>query len=197
MTYYNNKNHLNYGNGTMVSLHHTKPIGFGEGGFIVFDNIYLESMQKAICFGYTNTNKYDYDINASNYKMSEIACIYINDYLSNLNDIYNHYTTIIKYFIEQIKLNNLEKHIKLYKNYSSHKNSLMATIPIIFNKKVEIDFFHKNKIEVKKYYYPLNLNCVNSKNIFDNIICFPLNMDVDEKIIDLYIQLLNEFIKNI
>ena len=51
-TIYKNKNHLNYGNGCMVSLHHTKPIGFGEGGFIIFDNKYLESMEKSICFGF-------------------------------------------------------------------------------------------------------------------------------------------------
>jgi dTDP-4-amino-4,6-dideoxygalactose transaminase len=40
------KNHLNYDNGCMVSLHHTKPIGFGEGGLIVFDNKYKESWKK-------------------------------------------------------------------------------------------------------------------------------------------------------
>ena len=62
MTQYNNTNHLNYGNGCMVSLHHTKPIGFGEGGFIVFNKNYNESMKKAICFGYTDTNKTMYNM---------------------------------------------------------------------------------------------------------------------------------------
>src|SRR5579862_1043031 len=76
-TIYSEKNHLNFGIGCIVSLHHTKPIGFGEGGFIVFDKIYLEAMKRAICFGYTDTNKSEYSAYASNYKMSEISAIYI------------------------------------------------------------------------------------------------------------------------
>jgi dTDP-4-amino-4,6-dideoxygalactose transaminase len=88
MSYYKNKNILNYGDGCVVSLHHTKAIGFGEGGFIVFNKKYHDVMKKTICFGYTETNKKEYDINASNYKMSEIACIYIDDYLTNLQYIY-------------------------------------------------------------------------------------------------------------
>ena len=46
-------------------------------------------------------------------------------------DKLNHYTKIIKYFICSIKLNNLEKHIKLYKNYLSYENSLIAKIYLI------------------------------------------------------------------
>ena len=68
----------------MVSLHHTKPIGFGEGGFIVFDNKYLDAMEKSICFGYSSSDRLCFNKNASNYKMSEISAIYIDDFLNNL-----------------------------------------------------------------------------------------------------------------
>jgi dTDP-4-amino-4,6-dideoxygalactose transaminase len=192
-TIYDNKNHLNYGHGCMVSLHHTKSIGFGEGGFIVFDKEYLESMKKVICFGYTEKNRYEYNIYASNYKMSEIACIYIDEYLKNLEMINHHHRRIIKYFIEKIKENNLESKIKIFKNYSEYENSLMACIPIIFNSKIETKYFLENNIEVKKYYYPLEKEHLNSLTIFENIICFPLNLDINENIIDIYVKL----IKNI
>lgn len=190
---YNDKNHLNYGNGCMVSLHHTKPIGFGEGGFIVFDNKYLESMEKCICFGFTSTDRLNFDKNASNYKMSEISAIFINDYLNNLEYIYNHHTKITSYFIKKIKEHNLENKIKLFKSFSNYETSLLATIPIIFNNKVDIDIFIENGIEAKKYYFPLDNTCKISIDIFNKIVCLPLNMDITEEIIDKYIIFLEYF----
>ncbi len=186
MTFYNNSNHLNYGNGCMVSCHHTKPIGFGEGGFIVFDQEYLDAMKKSICFGFTETDRMQYNINASNYKMSEIACIYLADYLNNIESIYNHHTELIKYFIEKMDKN------MLYKNYAEYDKSLMACIPIIFESKEIADekykLFIENKIEAKKYYFPLDHGCKNSIDIFNRIVCLPLNMDVTKEIIYKYVK---------
>jgi dTDP-4-amino-4,6-dideoxygalactose transaminase len=188
MTYYKNKNHLNYGNGCMVSLHHTKPIGFGEGGFIVFDKEYLDSMKKTICFGFSDINKLEYNKHASNYKMSEIACIYIENYLKNVDNIYYHHTKLINYFIDKINGENLN--INLIKNYSKYGESLMACIPIIFNKEVNINIFIKNNIEAKKYYYPLDFKCENSVDLFSKIICLPLNIDLTENDINKYIEII-------
>ena len=188
MSYYKNKNHLNYGNGCMISLHHTKPIGFGEGGFIVFDRIYLEAMKKAICFGYSDTDRFDYNINAGNYKMSEIACIYITEYLKNINNIFKHYTKMTKYFIEKTK----DLNIKLFHTFGDYSLSLMDTIPVLFSFNVNTNLFIENNIEAKKYYYPLE-NKEKARDIFNKIICLPLNMDIEEKDIDRYI----EIIKNI
>jgi dTDP-4-amino-4,6-dideoxygalactose transaminase len=189
MTYYDGKNHLNYGNGCMVSLHHTKPIGFGEGGFIIFDMEYLKSMKQSICFGFTDTNRHNYEMYASNYKMSEIACIYIDDYLDNLEKIYNHHTNLIKYFIEKLEENKI-KDINIYKNYSNYEQSLMATIPLIIDRNVDLKYFIDNSIEAKKYYYPLDKNCVKSFELFNKIICLPLNMDMTFESIDYYIKIL-------
>jgi dTDP-4-amino-4,6-dideoxygalactose transaminase len=190
MTFYNNTNHLNYGNGCMVSCHHTKPIGFGEGGFIVFDKEYLDSMKKSICFGFTDTDRMHYDVNASNYKMSEIACIYLSDYLNNVETIYNHHTELIEYFIMILNKNNI-KYIKLFDSYAEYNNSLLACIPIIFESKELADekykLFIENKIEAKKYYFPLDFNCINSVDLFNRIICLPLNIDINKEIINKYI----------
>ncbi len=190
MTYYDGMNHLNYGNGCMVSLHHTKPIGFGEGGFIVFDKQYLNSMKKTICFGFSDNDKHNYNIYASNYKMSEIACIYINNYLDNLEYIYNYHTRLIKYFIIKLKNSKVKDKIELYKNYANYDSSLLSTIPIIFNKNMDVKYFIDYGIEAKKYYYPLDFNCKNSVDIFNRIICFPLNLDMNESSIDYYIDII-------
>jgi len=140
-TFYQNKNLLNKGSCCMVSLHHTKSIGFGEGGFIVFDKKYLDVMKKTICFGYTETNKSVYNVNASNYKMSEINAIYTYEYLLNLNKIYEHHISIIIYFIDQLKIKNLNNKVKLFKNFSNYNESLLSTIPLVFNKPQSVDFF--------------------------------------------------------
>ena len=194
LTYYKNQNILNYGVGCMVSLHHTKPIGFGEGGFIVFDKKYLESMEKTICFGFTKNDKYNFNIYANNYKMSELSCIYITEYLLNVDKIYNYHTKIISYFIDSINKNNLNNKIKLIKNFSNFEESLMSTIPIVFNYKVNTDFFINKNIEAKKYYYPLDNTSINSVELFDKIICLPLNTDITFETIDYYIQVIKEFI---
>jgi dTDP-4-amino-4,6-dideoxygalactose transaminase len=186
-TIYGKKNHLNYGIGCMVSLHHTKPIGFGEGGFIIFDNNYLESMKKAICFGYTDNNKYDYSIYSSNYKMSEIAAIYIYQFLDNFSEIYNHHTKTMRYFINNIDNNKID----IFKNYSEYDESLLSCIPIIPKNKLTVEIFIQNNIEAKKYYYPLDKSCKNGVELFNKIICLPLNINVNFEHIDRYIKIIN------
>ena len=68
----------------------------------------------------------------------------------------------------------------------------MATIPLIFNKPINTDIFLENNIEAKKYYYPLGDN-EKSKTLFNNIICLPLNLDINYEIIDKYINIINTF----
>ena len=189
-TIYKGKNHLNYGDGSMVSLHHTKPIGFGEGGFISFDKKYLASMEQAICFGYTATDRYNYSTFASNYKMSDIPAIYIDSYLNNLEKIYSHHTKLVTYFISQLDTLN----ITLFKNYSDYGQSLISTIPVIFPEPISTDIFIKNNIEAKKYYYPLDKTCITGVDLFDRIVCLPINLDVTEADISTYIQIIRSIL---
>ncbi len=195
-TMYKDKNHLNYGDGCFVSLHHTKPIGFGEGGFIIFKKHMLSFMERSICFGFTKENRMDFSIYANNYKMSEISAIYINEYLKNLLTIINHHTNIVKYFMLQIKNLNLDTSIKLYKSFSEYDSSLLSTIPILFEMKVDTNEFLKNNVEAKKYYFPLNKLCKHSNLLFDNLVCLPLNLDVTYETIDLYISIIKKILIN-
>ena len=45
-TFYKGSNSCNYGNGSIISFHHTKPLGFGEGGAIIVDKKYEQYSQK-------------------------------------------------------------------------------------------------------------------------------------------------------
>jgi dTDP-4-amino-4,6-dideoxygalactose transaminase len=196
ITYYNAENHLNYGDGSIISLHHTKPIGFGEGGFIVFNKNMIEYTERTICFGFTKENRNNFNVYANNYKMSEVACIYISEYLNNVDIIYSHHTKIIKYFIEQLQKYNLNHKVALFKNYSNYNESLMSCIPIIFENVMDINIFINIGIEAKKYYFPLNSSSENSINIFNKIICLPLNLDINEEIIDIYISTIKNNLQN-
>lgn len=194
-TRYDDKSVLNYGVGCMVSLHHTKPIGIGEGGFIVFDKVYTESMKKAICFGYTDDNKWLYDANAGNYKMSEVAAIYILSYLPNVFNIYQHHRNIVSYFNDCIKNNNKIKYtigVNLLDNYADHDASLLSCLPVVFPKPIDINIFLRHGVEAKKYYYPISESCKRSLDLYNRIICLPLNTDTDFKCVDRYISIIRE-----
>ena len=43
-TFYKGKSCCNYGHGCTISFHHTKPLGFGEGGAIIVDKKYEKNM---------------------------------------------------------------------------------------------------------------------------------------------------------
>lgn len=189
-TFYNGKNICDYGNGSIISFHHTKPLGFGEGGAIIINSKYKEQVEKIISFGYGNITNIlkQYDIYSSNYKMSEISAIYLDQWLkkNNFDRIKNTHIELYKYFKKKIE--NI-KNITLFKSYSDN-NSIMSTIPIIFNNEVNIQIFIENNIEAKKYYYPLNGECPNSQYIYDHIICLPLNFTLTFEDIDKYIKII-------
>lgn len=104
---------------------------------------------------------------------------------------------IISYFISKIKKTELDNQISLFKNYSNYDTCLMSTIPILFPENIDVDvnYFVENNIEAKKYYYPLDLNCINSYNLFKNIICLPLNVDITNETIDYYIFTIDKYLK--
>ena len=124
--------------------------------------------------------------------MSEISCIYISDFLKNLQNIYNHHTKIMCYFIKKIKEKKINDKVKIIDNFSSFEKSLMSTIPILFDYNITTDFFIENNIEAKKYYYPLDNNSTFSNKLFNNIICLPLNTDITFEIIDYYIEIITK-----
>jgi len=190
-TFYRNENLCNYGDGSIISFHHTKPIGFGEGGLLIVDEKYYEHAKKIICFGYSSTHKYNYDIYASNYKMPEIAAIYIYQYLSSFVEIVSRHNKLYRFFIDSIK-DKLD--IQIFKTFADlEKEFLPATIPVVFQHKVDVKFFHEKNIEAKKYYYPLDLTKPISKDYFDRIICFPLNCDMNEDDITYIISKIEEY----
>ena len=192
-TFYKNKNCINYGIGCAISLHHTKPFGFGEGGAIIVDKEYEDTIRKINNFG-INLEKEQYShIIGNNYKMSEISAIYIYQYLlCNFLNIIKHNNMLYNYFIKrynELKIN----HFKLYKSF--HDDIIVPScICIIFNNKNNsykyLDILIKNNISARKYYYPLK-KLYNSVDIFNNVLCIPCNIDVSIEHMDKILLLLS------
>tara|TARA_Y100000816_G_scaffold215663_1_gene160906 strand:+ start:3245 stop:4288 length:1044 start_codon:yes stop_codon:yes gene_type:complete len=188
-TYYKNQNALNYGVGSIISFHHTKPFGFGEGGAIICDKKYEKTIRELINFGFDET-KSSWSPLGNNHKISEISSIYILQHLkTNKTYIQKHCFDLYKYFIIKTQYS------KTFQTFPSfHSNVILPlTISVIFTNKNYCDCAMKllcqNYIEAKKYYKPLKKLKV-SEYIFERILCIPCHVQVTINDIDFIINLL-------
>ena len=185
-SFYNNKNSCNYGDGTIISLHHTKPIGFGEGGAIITDKKYEKTIRKLINFGEYKNNLIRY---SNNFKMSEISAIFILQYLSNFESIVKHHMMIYNYIENKIK--NI-KNVSLLKSYHDKNNTFLPACICLLseNSNKIIEKIKSIGIFCKKYYIPLK-NTNNAIKLYNKIICIPCNLDVKIKYIDNIIKIIS------
>ena len=103
-TFYHNKNSINYGTGSIISFHHTKPIGFGEGGAIIVDRKYEHIVRKIINFGY-DMIKLDqiWLPEGSNYKMSDVSAVYILQYFDDFATIKEKHQRLYNRFLKGLQ----------------------------------------------------------------------------------------------
>ena len=180
-TFYKGQNSCNYGLGSIISFHHTKPFGFGEGGAIIIDKEYEKIIRIVMNFGIDNSNyikKNNWDINGSNYKMSEISAIYIYQYLiDNFEKIIKHHIRLYEYILNK-------KIFDLYPNFSDGI-PVVSTIALLDTKFDNLYITKKNNdgLFCRKYYNPL-VSYEISTIFYDKIICIPCNLDIDEKILN-------------
>jgi dTDP-4-amino-4,6-dideoxygalactose transaminase len=178
-TFYKNKNCLNYGIGSIISFHHTKPFGFGEGGAIIVDKKYSNTIRKLINFGIElEENNYFYKY-GNNYKMSDISAVYIIQYLNNnLNNILTKHLELLNYFkkkIIELEVNSF----KLFPSFNDDDKITLSCFSLIFNKyddNIRLKLL-ENNIFCRKYYYPLK-NTKNAINLYNNILCLPCTIDL-------------------
>jgi len=182
------KNVNNFGIGSIVSLHHTKPIGFGEGGFVIADKVFEEMICRLINFGFTNFGSdtpRPFLPEANNNKMSDISAAFILSYWENEKEKSKtfenseHFDGISKTLISHEEwvrscVTELEKcaipNVRIPKTYSH--NFYWSTIPIIFENPQAIppcEFI--NNVMIKKYYKPLESRPI-SDDVFSRILCF-------------------------
>jgi len=184
-TFYKNTNCVNYGLGCTISLHHTKPFGFGEGGAIIVDKKYEHIIRGLISFGMNLSEDKHYLPEGNNSKMSEISAIYIIQYLE---DNFEYIIQVHQELYDYLKslLNTTYSHLNC-KLFSSFHNKIItpACFSILFdnyNDNIRIKLL-ENNIFCRKYYHPLE-NTPNAVKIYNSILCIPCTKDMNKNNID-------------
>lgn len=174
-----------YGCASIGSLHHTKFLGFGEGGFIVIDSDKYDKINSLANFGFNNSRKYSKY--SSNFKISDISAAFILSHIQHYdlkqhNKIQNRLIDELS-DMETIKIFNYNK-----EEYKTNNRTVFGNLPILFDKNIDNKDFMDLGIQCHKYYYPLVENHKNSWDIYNRIINFPLHAGLSDYQIDFLIK---------
>lgn len=190
-TFYKGKNSVNYGHGCILSFHHTKPFGFGEGGAIIVDKKYENSIRCLNNFGIGLTDKY-WTKEGNNNKMSDISAVYILQFLmDNMETIISKHMKLYTYFMNKIIENNITT-FKLFPSFHTEEDIIVPScVSLLFenyNDKSRLRLL-ENNIFCRKYYHPLN-EAVTANIIFSKILCIPCTTEMTTTDVDKIITLL-------
>jgi dTDP-4-amino-4,6-dideoxygalactose transaminase len=177
-TFYKGLNCLNYGSGCVISFHHTKPFGFGEGGAIIVDTKYENIVRKLINYGIGyDENKY-YLPEANNCKMSDIQSSFIMQFLiNNFDSIITNHSILYDHAVKKIENTN----IKLYPSFHDKNKIILSCFSFLFetyeqSKNIEKKLL-ENNIFCRKYYHPLK-NTTITNDIYGKILCVSCHKDM-------------------
>ena len=170
-SFYEGTNSCNMPDASFISLHHTKPIGFGEGGLAIVKKEYSDTLRNVINFGWKNE---EFNERGGNYKMSDISAAAILQYWRQFDIDQMMKVCLDNYYDLLYKLKKKIGVIQ-YQNYGEMDAFLPACLPVLLTETVNIS----DTIETKKYYKPL-VNLRNSSFIFDRIICFPVHERIND-----------------
>jgi len=161
-------NSLNLCDGSFISLHQTKSLGFGEGGLLVTDKKYEEAIDRAMNFGFDYSR--EWHPFSSNYRMSDLAAAFIYDHVErNFRQITEHSASLEDIFDEVCEHNSWKKMPNRAGDWCL-LNSL-----VFFTKDVGIK--NLNNFEWKKYYKPLISKPV-ADSFYREVICLPCHTEV-------------------
>jgi len=164
-SFYNGINSCNYGTAAFISLHHTKPIGFGEGGLLIIDNEFEEMARESINFSF-NEQK-DFNEWGGNYKMSEISAASILQWWDQfeIEDLREKY--LIEYY--KLKYELKDESAQTFPHYGDEE-FFPSCLPLIYNKNINLSDIN-SKHDTAKYYKPIADKPI-SQSVYDKIICY-------------------------
>jgi dTDP-4-amino-4,6-dideoxygalactose transaminase len=191
-TFYKGKNSVNYGNGCILSFHHTKPFGFGEGGAIIVDKKYENSIRCLNNFGIGLTDNY-WVKEGNNNKMSDISAVYILQFLmDNMETIIDKHMKLYIYFMNKMKEHNITS-FKLFPSFHTETDIIVPScFSLLFDNYDDNSRLRllENNIFCRKYYHPLN-DAVTANIIFEKILCISCTTEMTITDIDKIITLLS------
>lgn len=164
-SFVNGVNSCNLGVGSFISLHHTKPIGFGEGGVAIIDKQYEHFTRAAVNFGIVDGSFNEY---GGNHKMSEISAAAILQWwgqfeIDNLAAKYQD-----NYYNLRYELRDLDGD---FWPHHGDEEFFPNCVPFVNRNPTSIEEYKGR--EVKKYYKPLR-GFPFSSFVYDRISCFAI-----------------------
>jgi dTDP-4-amino-4,6-dideoxygalactose transaminase len=181
-TKYRGTNSCNFGNASIVSFHHTKPVGFGEGGCIIIDKQYEPHVRRVINFGFEKVSVPIWSRFGSNYKMSDIQAAFILQYFSKFCSIVEKHKVLFEYFKSKLD-------IQFFPNFSSETPFLSCFCVLTTDSETKLKMLLENGIYARKYYVPLIDSPVSNK-FYSDILCIPCTIDMSYFDIDKIIEII-------
>ena len=150
----------------VISLHHTKPWGFGEGGCAVIEKKYYELFRAIINFGKWKTQSIKNT--AFNGKMSDPAASFILQRLATVDqmrrDYIEQYERVVRIGVKFGKTPLITRKIK----------HIPHCVPLLSNCPPSLDNAY---IKLHRYYQPIDDSSV-ANDIYNRIICFPCHPEL-------------------
>ena len=191
------------GVGSIVSLHHTKTVGFGEGGVVILSRELEKYGRRCINFGFDYTNAdthviYEFESMASNMKISDLAAaaclLRIEDAIS-LN-LLQHSRNVLS-LMQQMLCKSVFKFLladqaKLHDTHVT-PGAICLLAPSTEMAHAARSALRRNGFFVAQYYRPLQVaGCPNATSIFDRILCLPCHEEITAIHVEFMVKLVQE-----
>ena len=185
LSLYNGVNICNFGDYSFGSLHHTKYLGFGEGGFIVCPQEDYDKLNSITNFGFffNETGFREFKRQSSNFKISDVSAAFILNHIETYS--------MDKHLKNQGRLVNGISKMQHVKPFNYKPGTVYNTFPVVFNQDIDESYFCDLGIKTHKYYQPIS-PLPNSMDIYNKIINFPLYADMSAKQIEHIINIIGD-----
>lgn len=144
------------------SLHHTKYLGFGEGGFAVVPAQEYDAVNSLSAFGFGPDRQFK--VASSNFKMSDIAAAYILAHLESYDE--TAHVAVQRAVVSA--LGGIKVRLLGYQ-----PGAVYGSLPVVFDYPVSIPDVKESGIEIQKYYRPL-APLPHAMDLFARILNFPI-----------------------
>jgi len=180
-SFWEGRNALELGDAAVVSLHHTKPLGFGEGGLIVLDRAYEVAARRLINFGFGGEPGEDvWSPSGSNGKLSEPAAAFLIAHLERFDELRATHEALRADFHAAIE--GLPR-VRPFPDQS--ERALASCLPVLFDRPATCDEFLQAGVSARKYYRPLR-PLPRATDLYERIVCLPLHGGLTGKDVDRY-----------
>jgi len=171
-SFWKSTNSCNLGFASFISLHHTKPIGFGEGGLAIVDKSLEKYVRSACDFGRIDGAPSEY---GNNFKMSELAAASILQWWDqfNIEELAAQYREGYAYKLAKYS----DKQFKVFRHYGD-EHLFPSCLSLVHHKETSITAYPEE--DAKKYYKPFH-NTLNSLETYKQIVCLPITEFVNEQ----------------